>query len=1048
MKKSLLLLFVCLFGALGGVKAYNFATPTVGGTYYLVNREYGQFWYASSSTIGETNRYYGVTGDLSKATPVTVESGFKLAFNVGGTTYRMYEDKKGNTSLNEGGMDLGLNGSPSDGYNIDHHWQTTVVWVTTDHHRYLRAEGSESTCDWPGNTDDNKTKWYFVPKDDIANYLADVAETKYVSGWERVTSISDLQTNPENYFFSIFSANAVGLMVDASSSNGDNSRPYYKTATNPLTSSQYLFEIENYDGGFALKSCGLDKYFGNNSDSWNFQNLTEKDANCKLTITLNNNNGAFEIQSANADGEGRRYWGLYDYTGYTDGQKFAGNKNVAEKGSFLIYRKLKENLDMTGRITNPNFDSNLDGWTPGNFEIQSGNEHYSGKFAQMWAGSGDLSSGDLNQTITNLPAGIYRLTAKSWADITCHLYASISGVKQEISYQTAEAADRNLTFVVAATGDVAIGIYHDGKTSVTGSTWVSCDEFRLTYIDGLHDLTSVGGLMNADVNKAQQNAVDNYNSNKTAANYIAATEAIAAAEVSKAAYAQINSSDLTAYRTKIGNVLTKTNVYTTEAYNKWYANVQVNYNNGVYTNEEVVTLTENGAYNSEWHSSNQIDDILMSTWDELPMNWNSYHINTWSVEGSEDGSGFLVPFFEYWVASGGVLAAKTMTSTVTGLDANTEYSVNIWARVRQTDNQSKVAGSITMQVGSGLTVDLTTGSQVGSTQFYLNHFTATGSTNGEGQLTITINVAANSNISWLSFKDVAISKQAASGDVQTYSGLINENVVVTPTAEYPIVNISGASFTGTLTANFTSDQNGFIIATAEQKAALDGVKNVVVGNTCDNLVLTDGVKAVIPAALTHATEATYSRTIAAASNFGTICLPYAVESDDDIQYYTVNQIVGNVLKLNEVTSVAAGTPAIFKKKNGEATNITAAASNVAVTDDAGVEASLVGTFKRLAVGDEESHTGTAANKYYYIKNNEFVQGLDYFYINPFRAYIDTNDYSEKPARLVIDTDGATAISELKTLDEEQGLKDGKYLIGGKVIVVKAGKQFNVNGVLK
>ena len=287
-----------------------------------------------------------------------------------------------------------------------------------------------------------------------------------------------------------------------------------------------------------------------------------------------------------------------------------------------------------------------------------------------------------------------------------------------------------------------------------------------------------------------------------------------------------------------------------------------------------------------------------------------------------------------------------------------------------------------------------------------------------------------------------------SGDTRTYEGAFTENVVVTPTAEYPIVDISGAEFTGTLTANFGSDANGFIIATAEQKAALGDIKNVVVGNTCENFVLTDGVKAVIPAALTHATEATYSRTIAAASNYGTICLPFNVASDENIQYYTVNQIVGNVLRLTEVASVAAGTPAIFKKKNGEVTNITAAASNVAVTDDAGVEASLVGTFERLAVGDEESHTGTAANKYYYIKNNEFVQGLDYFYINPFRAYIDTNDYSEKPARLVIDTDGATAISELKTLDDEQGLKDGKYLIGGKVIVVKAGKQFNVNGVLK
>jgi|GEM_PF-1995153 len=1056
MKKTLLLLLACLFGALGGVKAWTSVAPENVRAYYLYNVGKGTYWYGADHDLdaGSNTRYTGHTSSLYDATPARVrisDKNYTFTYYVNGVEYQLrHTTNNGESILTGGSADFQLY-SKTDGYSIE---------FKSDKQRRMRAEDA-GTCDYPKDLDNNTVYWRFYAYEEILPTLvehnaptcASTAEASYVSGWERVTTKEQLAQNPERYFYAIFSAVNPGVMMTTEYKN-DAYRMCYKAAGNPLSNSSYdLFEMENYDGEFAIKSNITGKYYGNTSGApWDFlANKETLNEGCKVTVTCSN--GVYNLQDKYADADAAtdpfvgNYLGAWDNMEFV-GERLAGNKGQSRAGYFLIYRILKKNLDMTGRITNPNFDSNLDGWTPGNFEIQSGNEHYSGKFAQMWAGSGNLSSGNLNQTITNLPAGIYRLTAKSWADITCHLYASISGVKQEISYQTAEAADRNLTFVVAATGDVAIGIYHDGKTGVTGSTWVSCDEFRLTYIDGLHDLTPVSGLMNADVNTAQQNAVNNYNSNKTAANYIAATEAIAAAEVSKAAYAQINSSDLTAYRTKIGNVLTKTNVYTTEAYNKWYANVQDNYNNGVYTNEEVVTLTENGAYNSEWHSSNQIDDILMSTWDEVPMNWGSYHINTWSGEGSEDGSGFLVPFFEYWVASGGVLAAKTMTSTVTGLDANTEYSVNIWARVRQTDNQSKVAGSITMQVGSGLTVDLTTGSQVGSTQFYLNHFTATGSTNGEGQLTITINVAANSNISWLSFKDVAISKQAASGDVQTYSGLINENVVVAPTAEYPIVNISGASFTGTLTANFTSDQNGFIIATAEQKAALGSVKNVVVGNTCDNLVLTDGVKAVIPAALTQATSATYSRTIAAASNYGTICLPYAVKSDDDIQYYTVNQIVGNVLKLTEAASVDAGKPAIFKKKNGEATNITAAASNVTVTDDAGVEASLVGTFERLAVGDEESHTGTAANKYYYIKNNEFVQGLDYFYINPFRAYIDTNDYSEKPARLVIDTDGATAISELKTLDEEQGLKDGKYLIGGKVIVVKAGKQFNVNGVLK
>jgi hypothetical protein len=820
MKKTLLLLFVCLFGALGGVKAYDFATPTVGGTYYLVNKEYGQFWYASSTALG-SNRYYGVTGDLSKATPVTVESGYKLAFNVGGTTYRMFEDKNGNTSLNEDGMDIRLNGSPSDGYNIDHYWQTTVVFVKTDHNRYLRAEASESTCDWPGNTDGNKTNWYFVPEDDIANYLADVAETNYVSGWERVTSVDMLKAHPENYFFAIFSADALGLMVDASSSNVENTRPYYKTAVNPLTSSQYLFGIENYESdGFALKSYGLNKYFGNNSDSWNFQNLTEKEANCKLTITLND--GAFEIQSASADWMGRRYWGLYDYTGYVDGQKFAGNKNDAEKGSFLIYRIAKEGLNMTSCIKDPNLDGNLDDWEK---TAEGGNGIVA---ASGGAESWNSSNFNFYQTLTNLPNGYYEIGVRAF--------------------------------------------YRAGNKQTTG---------------------------------AEHNV-------------------------------------------------------------KLYAKT-----------EEVAVK----------------------------------NINQYQEQTSNPGVGdWLQPTGESFYVPDNTDAANYALNTLNA------YNNSIVAHV--TD------GTLTFGVKKE--------TSIANDWSYWDTFTLT----------------------YLGENHVIIDDPET--NIQTYEGTFTEDVTLIPTIEYPFVDITGATFTGDIWVT-RANPNGLIYATPAQVAAIEAtvsktvVDNVIsnVGNVCESLVITDGYPFFVPHhSNIHATEATYSRDIAAASNYGTICLPYAVQSNEDIQYYTINLIDGDVLKLTEVASVDAGKPAIFKKKNGEATEITAAASNVAVTDDADVEASLVGTFERLAVGDEGSTSGTAANKYYYIKNNEFVQGLDYFYINPFRAYIDTNDYSEHPARLVIGTDGTTAINELKKLDGEQGLKDGKYLIGGKIIVVKAGKQFNVNGVLK
>ena len=831
MKKTLLLLFVCLFGALSGVKAYNFATPTVGSTYYLVNKEYGQFWYASSTALG-SNRYYGVTGDLSKATPVTVESGFKLAFNVGGTTYRMFEDKNGNTSLNEDGMDIRLNGSPSDGYNIDHYWQTTVVFVKTDHNRYLRAEGSESTCDWPGNTEGNKTNWYFVPEDDIANYLADVAETNYVSGWERVTSVDMLKAHPENYFFAIFSTNAAGLMVRTNAAEGQG---YYINGANPLSNSAYLFGIENYtyDNAdyFVMKAENTNGYY---YPLWDHayelyapsNGKTTADDACRLTFEYANN--AWNIKTW-AVWDNGSYWGLWfsnpseqEYRGYKEGQKMAGNKTTDYKGSFLIYRIAKEGLNMTSCIKDPNLDGNLDDWEK---TAEGGNGIVA---ASGGAESWNSSNFNFYQTLTNLPNGYYEIGVRAF--------------------------------------------YRAGNKQTTG---------------------------------AEHNV-------------------------------------------------------------KLYAKT-----------EEVAVK----------------------------------NINQYQEQTSNPGVGdWLQPTGESFYVPDNTDAASYALNTLNA------YNNSIVAHV--TD------GTLTFGVKKE--------TSIANDWSYWDTFTLT----------------------YLGENHVIIDDPET--NIQTYEGTFTEDVTLIPTIEYPFVDITGATFTGDIWVT-RANPNGLIYATPAQVAAIEAtvsktvVDNVIsnVGNVCESLVITDGYPFFVPHhSNIHATEATYSRDIAAASNYGTICLPYAVQSNEDIQYYTINQIDGDVLKLTEVASVDAGKPAIFKKKNGEATEITAAASNVAVTDDADVEASLVGTFERLAVGDEGSTSGTAANKYYYIKNNEFVQGLDYFYINPFRAYIDTNDYSEHPARLVIGTDGTTAINELKKLDGEQGLKDGKYLIGGKIIVVKAGKQFNVNGVLK
>ena len=312
--------------------------------------------------------------------------------------------------------------------------------------------------------------------------------SSYVSGWTKVTSISDLQNNSEDYFFAIYSANNTGLMLGASGNYADTQKPYYKTATNPLTSTAYLFEIENYDNAFVLKSSAIGKYFKNtSSDPW-FYHATETStsSDCKITVTFAN--GVYVLQTAHADGGAGNYLGLWDPShGYKDGEYLAGNKQATDKGSFLIYRIAKNNLDLTSLITNPDFSASTwsEGWTGTGSDkakafLNNTNSSFTGTMAEMWVANGvEMSAANLNQTIKELPAGVYTLSAKVQAGIPCKLYATVSGEDQyTLCYSSVKT--ESLTFTVQEAGDVTIGLKHDGVSSASGDTWVAVDDFTLS----------------------------------------------------------------------------------------------------------------------------------------------------------------------------------------------------------------------------------------------------------------------------------------------------------------------------------------------------------------------------------------------------------------------------------------------------------------------------------------------------------------------------------------------------------------------------------------
>lgn len=173
---------------------------------------------------------------------------------------------------------------------------------------------------------------------------------------------------------------------------------------------------------------------------------------------------------------------------------------------------------------------------------------------------------------------------------------------------------------------------------------------------------------------------------------------------------------------------------------------------------EAGTLTEtvvNPSAVTGWHASTAYN-FLLTPWisaDKACNNFdNNLYINTWSTEGIGDGSNFLVPFFEYWTGDDASLGANTIKTTVTGLVPGKTYTASVWARVRIKNNGGADANGITFQVGEGEAVNICDGDAFGVMR--VKQVTATGVADENGELVIAFNVAADNNVSWLSFKNV------------------------------------------------------------------------------------------------------------------------------------------------------------------------------------------------------------------------------------------------------------------------------------------------------
>ena len=250
------------------------------------------------------------------------------------------------------------------------------------------------------------------------------------------------------------------------------------------------------------------------------------------------------------------------------------------------------------------------------------------------------------------------------------------------------------------------------------------------------------------------------------------------------------------------------------------------------------------------------------------------------------------------------------------------------------------------------------------------------------------------------------------------------------------------------------NRNALIKAAANTLPALLPY-NVIVGNTCANLQLTDGNYSFNNAGEAFtATNVSYNRDFTA-NQTSTVCLPFALTAEEadaagtfwGLESY--DAVSGNV-SFVEVEEPQANVPYLFNPAKANPfssfTNKEIPTTTSLTVTEGGI--SFVGVNKRTNL--KSVNNGVT---YYGYKDNEFVKvgSENGAWINPFRAYLKTGSTSSARINVLFDGEGGeTGIQVVKPAVEPKGEQSIYNLSGQRVqtpsmkgIYVKGGKKYIV-----
>lgn len=222
---------------------------------------------------------------------------------------------------------------------------------------------------------------------------------------------------------------------------------------------------------------------------------------------------------------------------------------------------------------------------------------------------------------------------------------------------------------------------------------------------------------------------------------------------------------------------------------------------------------------------------------------------------------------------------------------------------------------------------------------------------------------------------------------------------------------------------------------------MSNTQNVIDGDACDNLVLTDAKPYKAPVAFT-ATAAKFMKTVSAAQ-YATMVIPFDASIPEGVQAFNLKSIDNETIgKSDPLASITANSPVMIK--NEGTFDFTASNVAIAATDEGELDNYFLhGGYSTMNVAADDGN--------YVLQNND--NGVNFYLVTgtpatlkPFRAYLKAPSSARV---LYIGLDDTTGLNNVKGKMEDlngevynlQGQRfsqptKGLYIVNGKKVIIK------------